>query len=232
MLRCVRPAVLRASRLLSRPVDALQHLKWQGWAPLCSQAHAVSLGTKCPETKTSPGGLRVRLDLNASQLIDEHREALRGVLSSVKSLPEATPRDLHLLQAEIARLGDGFFMLVVAGEYNAGKSSLINALIGLDVLPEGPTPTTGRVTKLRYADETLAPFEDEHGVVVQCHPVPVLASRLQIVDTPGTNAIDRTHEALTKDFLPLCDIVLFVTSADRPFSESERLFLESIRKWG
>jgi hypothetical protein len=55
---------------------------------------------------------------------------------------------------------------------------------------------------------------------------------LHIVDTPGTNAIQREHERLTTDFVPRSDLVLFLTSADRPFTESERLFLESIREWG
>ena len=55
---------------------------------------------------------------------------------------------------------------------------------------------------------------------------------IHIVDTPGTNAIARDHERLTTDFVPRSDLVLFVTSADRPFTETERAFLETIRDWG
>ena len=62
-------------------------------------------------------------------------------------------------------------------------------------------------------------------------PVELLRD-LNIVDTPGTNAIHREHERLTREFVPRADLVLFVTSADRPFTESERAFLESIRDWG
>jgi predicted GTPase len=51
------------------------------------------------------------------------------------------------------------------------------------------------------------------------------------VDTP-TNAIFREHEAITTDFVPRADFVLFVTSADRPFTETERGFMEAIREWG
>ena len=62
---------------------------------------------------------------------------------------------------------------------------------------------------------------------------PVDALReIHIVDTPGTNAIFREHEAITADFVPRADFVLFVTSADRPFTETERAFLEEIREWG
>ena len=46
-----------------------------------------------------------------------------------------------------------------------------------------------------------------------------ILKEIAIVDTPGTNALDRHHEALTATFVPRSDLVLFVTSADRPFSE-------------
>src|SRR5690606_25235481 len=62
-------------------------------------------------------------------------------------------------------------------------------------------------------------------------PAPILRD-IRIVDTPGTNAIIREHEAITAEFIPRSDVVLFVTSADRPFTETERLFLEQIRGWG
>ena len=52
------------------------------------------------------------------------------------------------------------------------------------------------------------------------------------MDTPGTNAIIREHEAITSEFVPRSDLVLFVTSADRPFTETERVFLEQVRGWG
>ena len=47
-----------------------------------------------------------------------------------------------------------------------------------------------------------------------------------LVDTPGTNSIDEAHTALTEGFLPRADLLLFVMSAERPFSESEQAFLE------
>jgi replication fork clamp-binding protein CrfC len=53
-----------------------------------------------------------------------------------------------------------------------------------------------------------------------------------LVDTPGTNAIIRQHQALTEGFLPRADLVLFLTSADRPFTESERQFLDLAARWG
>jgi len=119
---------------------------------------------------------------------------------------------------------------VVVGEFNAGKSAFVNALVGDKVLDEGVTPTTTRVTSLVYgpARERRAGPE---GLEVVTAPVELLRE-IHVVDTPGTNAVVREHEVLTREFVPRSDLVLFVTSSDRPFTESERSFLESIREWG
>jgi GTP-binding protein EngB required for normal cell division len=124
----------------------------------------------------------------------------------------------------------GLFLLVVAGEFNSGKSSFINALLGERVLPEGVTPTTDRINVLRHGPEVTDQLREAY-LLERTHPAEVLRE-ISIVDTPGTNAIIRRHEELTRDFVPRSDLVLFVTSADRPFTESERTFLEQIREWG
>jgi small GTP-binding protein len=138
-------------------------------------------------------------------------------------------RDAVAFDASIQQL-DELFLLVVAGEFNAGKSAFVNALLGRRLLEEGVTPTTQRITLVKHgANERRERRAD--GVEVVESLLSVL-ERVEIVDTPGTNAITREHEALTRDFIPRSDLVLFVTSADRPFTESERSFLESIRGWG
>jgi small GTP-binding protein len=124
----------------------------------------------------------------------------------------------------------GLFLLVVAGEFNSGKSSFINALLGERVLPEGVTPTTDRINLLRHGS-TVGERSLQAFLLERTHPAELLRE-LEVVDTPGTNAIIRAHEELTRNFVPRADLVLFVTSADRPFTESERGFLEQIRQWG
>jgi small GTP-binding protein len=124
----------------------------------------------------------------------------------------------------------GLFLLVVAGEFNSGKSSFINALLGERVLPEGVTPTTDRINLLRYGPEVSEQLLEAF-LLERTYPSDLLRE-ITIVDTPGTNAIIRRHEELTRDFIPRADLVLFVTSVDRPFTESERGFLEQIREWG
>ncbi len=125
---------------------------------------------------------------------------------------------------------DELFLLVVVGEFNAGKSAVINALLGERVLEEGVTPTTNRIELLKHGEgRTRTPSGGGYEEITL--PLAILRE-MCIVDTPGTNAVVRGHEALTREFVPRSDLVLFVTSADRPFTESERAFLESIRDWG
>jgi small GTP-binding protein len=143
--------------------------------------------------------------------------------------PDVQPADLQRFKEATEQLA-GLFLLVIAGEFNSGKSSFINALLGERVLPEGVTPTTDRINLLRHGPEiTERPLEAF--LLERTHPAELLRE-LNVVDTPGTNAVIRRHEELTRDFVPRADLVLFVTSADRPFSESEREFLEQIREWG
>jgi small GTP-binding protein len=155
------------------------------------------------------------------ELLGELRDALARF-----SAPDA---DQSALAASIRQL-DEFFLLVVVGEFNAGKSAFINALAGRRILDEGVTPTTAQIHVLKYG-ETVGRTVDEHGLHVATAPLDLLRD-VHIVDTPGTNAIMREHERLTTDFVPRADLVLFITSADRPFTETERAFLASIRDWG
>jgi small GTP-binding protein len=141
----------------------------------------------------------------------------------------ATQHDQSALASSIRQL-DELFLLVVVGEFNAGKSAFINALAGQSVLREGVTPTTARIHVLKYGP-AVAHETDFDGIATTTAPVELLRD-VSIVDTPGTNAIIREHERLTADFVPRADLVLFVTSADRPFTETERAFFESIRAWG
>ena len=168
------------------------------------------------------------LGAEAEKLLAEARQLLAELRDTLARLP-ATDADSAALANSIRQLDD-FFLLVIVGEFNAGKSAFINALLGERVLEEGVTPTTAQIQLVRYGDRP-AREADSSGMLVVTAPVDLLRD-LHIVDTPGTNAINRAHERLTVDFVPRADLVLFVTSADRPFTETERAFMEAIRGWG
>lgn len=125
---------------------------------------------------------------------------------------------------------DELFLLVVVGEYNSGKSTFINALLGDEVFAMGDLPTTRAISILRYGQagppETIAP-----NIQLYHYPLEVLRD-LDIVDTPGTNSIERMEEEITREFVPRADLILFVTSLLQPLTASELDFLTHIRQWG
>ncbi|WP_412060331.1 dynamin family protein [Rubrivirga sp. IMCC45206] len=165
----------------------------------------------------------------AQALLDRERSLLDalGALLDRTAAPDATRRRL----ADLASALDELFLLVVAGEFNAGKSTVVNALFGRRVMEEGPVPTTDKITVLRHGESDATHRRGDFVTERRLdHP---LLEGLSVVDTPGTNSIVLEHQALTEDFIPRADLVLFVTSYDRPLSESERQFLEYIRgAWG
>jgi small GTP-binding protein len=168
------------------------------------------------------------LDASSEAQLKDARALLATVRDNLVAFG-AAEADQDALVASIRQL-DELFLLVVVGEFNAGKSAFINALLGQAVLVEGVTPTTAEIQILRHG-ASLTDGHDANGLRVITAPVELLRD-VQIVDTPGTNAIIREHERLTTEFVPRADLVLFVTSADRPFTETERVFMEAIRGWG
>jgi small GTP-binding protein len=168
--------------------------------------------------------------LNESQenLFKEERKLLNDLRLSLVPFG-ASQEDQQTLGQSIQQL-DELFLLVVVGEFNAGKSALINALLGQKLLKEGVTPTTAQINILRYGETQERRVENEH-IHILTAPIDLL-SEINIVDTPGTNAVIREHEVITSEFVPRADLVLFITSSDRPFTESERTFLGLIRGWG
>ncbi|NJL05705.1 MAG: dynamin [Chloroflexaceae bacterium] len=163
-------------------------------------------------------------------LLDALRANLVEVQTALERLgADVTEADRQVLRDTLEHLEE-LFLLVIAGEFNSGKSSFINALLGETVLAEGVTPTTDKITLLRHGDEASETLKEPF-LVERTYPAAILR-QLVIVDTPGTNAVIRRHEELTRRFVPRSDLVLFTTSADRPFTESEREFLELIKEWG
>lgn len=161
-------------------------------------------------------------------LLRQERRILMHLRTALARM-DASAEQQKALDHSIEQL-DELFLLVVVGEFNSGKSALINALLGSRIVKEGVTPTTAAITLIEYG-EALERHVGQANLQVLKAPVELLRE-IHIVDTPGTNAIIREHEAITTDFMPRSDLVLFVTSAERPFTETERGFMEQIRAWG
>ena len=172
--------------------------------------------------------LRTILNQKETQILKDEKAALERLQLALAGF-EVAPEDQKTLRKSLQQL-DELFLLVVVGEFNSGKSAFINALLGERFLPEGVTPTTAQVYILHHGPLSEGVVEED-GVLATTYPADFLRE-INIVDTPGTNAIIRRHEKLTEEFVPRSDLVIFITSADRPFTESERAFMERIREWG
>src|SRR6185503_3957983 len=151
--------------------------------------------------------------LGRRRMLTERQEAVleqeRTILLALRDAlgrfgPDVAASDIQRLDETITHL-DELFLLVIAGEFNSGKSSFINALLGEKVLPEGVTPTTDQITLLRQGP-TVGENLLEAYLLERTHPAALLAD-LNVVDTPGTNAVIREHEELTRDFVPRSDLV-------------------------
>lgn len=142
---------------------------------------------------------------------------------------EGSREDIDRLASLVHEM-DELFLLVVVGEYNSGKSTFINALLGDEVFAMGDLPTTRAISILRYG-HAGPPEKIAENVQLYHYPLDVLHD-LDIVDTPGTNSIERMEEAITREFVPRADLLLFVTSLLQPLTASELDFLNHIREWG
>ncbi|GBD39010.1 Bacterial dynamin-like protein [bacterium HR37] len=159
-----------------------------------------------------------------NRIILEEKALLEALLSELRSLSD---RELEDKLLTIIEGLENFFSVVFIGEFSTGKSSIINALLGKKLLPEGITPTTDKVTVIRYGEE--AKECEEEGK----HVISVQDDRLKgflIVDTPGTNVTLEEHEKIVREFIPRADIVFFVIGAERAVTESEARLIRFIRE--
>lgn len=173
-----------------------------------------------------PGIFDTVIDANVQALL---RREQRLLVELRETLEREQADERRRVDELLATLED-LFTIVIVGEFNAGKSSLINALFGEKLRTEGPIPVDDVISILRYGEQASTKRLSDY-VVEQFYPVELLRN-ITLVDTPGTNSIVQRHQEITEDYIPRADLVLFVTSIDRPLSESERKFLEYIREWG
>src|SRR5919112_2288960 len=175
-----------------------------------------------------PGSMDQVLTRQQAELVALERRLVLQVRDALAGA-EGARADLERLTQLVTEM-DELFLLVVAGEYNAGKSTFINALLGDEVFAMGDLPTTRVISILRYGEAGAPETIGEH---IQLYHYPLdFLRELEIVDTPGTNSIERMEEAVTRGFVPRADLVLFVTSLLQPLTASELDFLAHIREWG
>jgi small GTP-binding protein len=155
-----------------------------------------------------------------------------------------------LIEERLPRLEEERFNLVVLGEFNHGKTTFVNALLGKTVLPVGVTPTTAVIHHLQWADAPRAAAVTTGGERVELaldelkafavdgsraagvrflevgYPSSILKNRVVLVDTPGVNDLNLQRAEITYSYIPRSDAVIFLLDAGQILKESERIFIE------
>lgn len=211
----------------------------------------VRLNDNGPVAEVKPDLEKLRAYTQTKLFLAEQMRVLREALTAL-GREESVQRCGELL----VKLAEDRFTLAVVGQFKRGKSSLMNAIIGCELLPTGVLPLTSAVTVLKYGaterlvvrrekslfpDElpvsALADYVTEQGnpsnqkkvkaAYVEL-PVPFLRRGVEFVDTPGVGSAITANTVTTYEFLPECDAVLFVTSVDTPLTSLELAFLQEI----
>jgi len=187
-----------------------------------------------------------------------HAMGQMGLIDVLDRLDElADDADRTALAALRDRLDSARLRVLVVGEAKRGKSTLVNALLGREVLPAGVTPLTAvpaTVVPARPGEEgievrftsggsdhfplsELELFGTERGNPGNCRHVsaitvgldaPILSRGVEIVDTPGTGSVHAHNTAAAAAALPSMDAAIFVLSADPPVSAGERDLLRTV----
>ncbi len=196
--------------------------------------------------------LKQELNVDLEKRLRRLQEAGRDValLSALEQtvtrhgLVEFRPRITMLA----SRLEDDGFEVALFGRVSSGKSSLLNALLGSDVLPVGVNPITAMSTKLRYGPKLRAAVAYGDGrsrligmdelarlVTEQGNPgnlqnvvraiVEVPSTRLRegilLVDTPGLGSLAKRGDADTLAYLPSCDLGLLLIDAGSTLNDED-----------
>jgi len=183
----------------------------------------------------------------------EQRHTLMSALAELDALADGGDRDM--LAGLRDRLRAQRLRVLVVGEAKRGKSTLVNALLGREILPVGVTPLTAVATTVthaaaehveaafldgRTASFPLAELQDlvtERGnsgnhrqvaTVTVGLDAPILTCGVELVDTPGTGSVHEHNTAAADSALPTMDAAVFVLTADPPVSASERDLLARV----
>jgi hypothetical protein len=158
------------------------------------------------------------------------------------------------LQQLVTRIEEGRFFVACVGQFKRGKSTLLDAFVGEQILPTGVVPVTAVPTVLRYGNtptarvlvdsewraidpadlsqyvsEELNPQNSRQVAGVEVFlPSPLLMGGMCLVDTPGIGSVFSGNTETTKHFIPQIDAAILVIGADPPISGEELALIQAV----
>lgn len=174
-------------------------------------------------------------ELLSSKLLGDYEAIRRQEHEQITQLLDVLGRVDGMPDDEMEQVRDALFhanhpyLMVMVGPFGSGKSSIINALLGEDVLDVGPIPTTDHIVILRRGADVQRTRSGDIETVF--HPS-LLLENLSLVDTPGLESVFRTHDEVTRRFLHRADVVLLVMIATQVLSASNLEYLQQLKTYG
>lgn len=186
------------------------------------------------------------------EMLPATRDALATIEAVItrQGLVELRPA----LDMVLSRLESPEYEVAFFGRVSSGKSSLLNYLLGSDVLPVGVLPVTAVITRLRRAEraglvvrfeisqpaalsvEQIAQFVTEEGnpdnrrrvIDVEVHvPSPRLQQGVTFIDTPGVGSLATFGAAQTRAYLPRCDLGVLLIDAAASLNHEDLAILQA-----
>ena len=154
------------------------------------------------------------------------------------------------------KLQQGEYAIAFAGHFSAGKSSMINSLLGQELLPASPIPTSANLVRVHKGEEYaraffkkgrprkyLAPYDyglvrsfctdgDQIEMLEISRQDLKLPDRVEIMDTPGIDSADDAHRLATEEALHLADLILYVMDYNHVQAELNLEFTKALTKAG
>jgi len=147
------------------------------------------------------------------------------------------------------RLTSYKFKIGVIGEFSTGKSTLINSILGRELLPASFIPTTNQITYIKGGDKNYVQVTGDNDTkeVLSSENIVKLSNNSQdksidivinnqftdeytIIDTPGTNDPSRFSDEIVFDLVGSVDIVIFTMKIDQALKHTEIEFISQLIK--
>lgn len=181
------------------------------------------------EVQSGNRGARARASALIDPAIQSVRNALAGTLCDLQTLAEecGDAEDQRLARETLSAV-NGPYRFVILGEVKSGKSSFVNALLCEPICKVAPEPCTDSIQEIVYSAEEgvdiIGPSRKRIRRDID------LLKTIAIVDTPGANSVAPDHEAITREYIPHGDLVLFVLPARNPHTQSAWDLLRFVRE--
>lgn len=169
-----------------------------------------------------------------------------------KIIKEMNLCDIGINEAR-ERLNKNNFNLVVLGEFNRGKSTFLNSLLGECLLPSDVLPTTATITRINYDNNKRCEVTYENGdketisiekiteyatnskiklnnkikMLDIYYPLELCKNNCTIIDTPGVNDLNEQNVIITERYIPEADAIIFLMDCTQAFTESEKIFIKT-----